>query len=179
LKYIGERLPAELFFKLVDEDYWSNIRILYKKHEDEFLKREKERLLSGNMKVERQFKIDKYSFENINTGYEFEKYLKTIFEKMGYEVEITKKSNDQGGDLIIEKDGERTVVQAKFYSNPVGNKAVQEVVAAIPYYKADKGMIVTNSTFTDSAVALAEANGIILINGDELDRIRSSILEIT
>jgi len=68
LKYIGERLPAELFFKLVDEDYWSNIRILYKKHEDEFLKREKERLLSGNMKVERQFKIDKYSFENINTA---------------------------------------------------------------------------------------------------------------
>jgi len=47
-------------------------------------------------------------------------------------------------------------MQAKYYTNPVGNKAIQEVVAAIPFYGANKGMVATNSPFTKSAIALAE-----------------------
>jgi HJR/Mrr/RecB family endonuclease len=137
----------------------------------------KKRLLKGNLEIERQLQIDKYAFENITTGYEFEEYLRSLFEGMGYIVNLTQKSNDQGGDLVIEKDRERTVVQAKFYSSPVGNKAVQEVVAAKSFYEANKGMIVTNSTYTNSAVALAEVNDITLIDGDELNRIRNAILE--
>lgn len=178
LKRIGNSLPSDVFFKLFyDKRFEGVYTFLKKKQEDEIIKKERERLLKGDLSKEKELEYDKYSFDNITNGYEFEKYLKTIFERMGYDVEVTNKSNDQGGDLIIEKDGERTVVQAKFYSNPVGNKAVQEVVAAKSYYKAEKGMIVTNSTFTNSAVALAEVNNIILIDGNELNRIRDAILE--
>ena len=38
---------------------------------------------------------------------------------------------DQGADLILKTPGIIYVVQAKFYGKPVGNKAVQEVVAAV------------------------------------------------
>lgn len=177
LRYIGENVSAKIFFQLLDDDFTENVRILLKIHENEVLQKEKERLLSGNMEKEKQLKYDKYSYDKIKTGYEFEEFLKNTFEKLGNVVELTKKSNDQGGDLILTKNGTRTVVQAKFYTNPVGNKAVQEVVAAKSFYKANKGMIVTNSTYTKSAISLAEVNDISLVDGDELDRIRNSIIE--
>jgi len=111
-----------------------------------------------------------YSFEEVTllSGQEFEAFLKNLFEKMGYKVELTKPSSDQGADLILDKNGERTVVQAKRYSNKVNNKAVQEVVAAINYYKADKGLVVTTSEFTSAAVKLANANNISLMDGNKL-----------
>lgn len=177
LKRIGNYLPSDVFFKLFSERRSEGTATLKKKQEDDVIQKEMERLLKGDLSKEKEQEYDKYSFDNITTGYEFEEYLKTIFERMGYDVEVTQKSNDQGGDLVIEKDGERTVVQAKFYSSPVGNKAVQEVVAAKSFYGANKGMIVTNSTYTNSAVALAEVNDITLIDGEELNRIRDAILE--
>jgi HJR/Mrr/RecB family endonuclease len=178
LKYFGQMLPAKLFFQLLDKDTEAeNEATLIKKHKEELLQKEKERLLGGDMAKEKRQKLDKYSFDNLKTGYEFEEYLKAIFEKMGHIVEVTKKSNDQGGDLVLEKNGTRTVVQAKFYNTPVGNKAVQEVVAAKSYYKAHKGMIVTNNTYTKSAIDLAEANDITLVDGDELKRMRNDIIE--
>ena len=42
------------------------------------------------------------------------------------------------------------------------------MVASIKYYKANDGMIVTNSDFTPSAIKLADSNGIRLINREKL-----------
>ncbi|MBA4183209.1 MAG: restriction endonuclease, partial [Acidobacteria bacterium] len=93
-------------------------------------------------------------FENIDqlNGYEFEDFLKTLFSKMGYQVEQTRLSGDQGADLVIVKFGEKTVIQAKRFGGKVGNKAVQEIMAAISLYEAQKGMVITNNYFTPAAV---------------------------
>ncbi|MDI6605571.1 MAG: restriction endonuclease [Candidatus Omnitrophota bacterium] len=114
-----------------------------------------------------------YSVESINTmnGFEFEFFLKLLFEKMGYKVTRTKLSGDQGADLIIDKYGESTVVQAKRYNSKVSNDAVQEVVASIKHYKAKKGIVITNSEFTNSAIELARSNNITLIDRKELNRL--------
>ncbi len=48
-------------------------------------------------------------------GYEFEDFLKNLFIKMGYQVEQTRLSGDQGADLVVVKFGEKTVIQAKRY----------------------------------------------------------------
>lgn len=111
-----------------------------------------------------------YSIEDIDlmSGYEFESFLKKLFEKMGYKVEHTKFTGDQGGDLVISKLGGKTVVQAKRCEVKVSNDAVQEVVASINYYKCNKGMVVTNSEFTTSAIELAKSNNITLIDGNKL-----------
>ena len=58
----------------------------------------------------------------------------------------------------------------KTTGSKVSNKAVQEVVASIPYYGADRGLVVTNS-FTNSAIKLAEANDIDLIDRYKLERL--------
>jgi len=102
------------------------------------------------------------------TGIEFENFLVKLFTKLGYSVKNIKSSHDQGADLIIEKFGEITVVQAKRYVHKVNNSAVQEVVASIKHYKANKGMVITTNDFTTSAVELAKSNNIILIDRKEL-----------
>ncbi len=93
-------------------------------------------------------------------GEEFEEYLKYHFEKLGYKAKTTPRSNDYGADLILTKDGDKIVVQAKRWNDPVGNTAVQEVVAAKAYYKANRAMVVTNSYFTSNARNLASVNNV-------------------
>lgn len=94
------------------------------------------------------------------TGLEFEKYLEILFHRLGYQVERTPYIGDQGADLILTRGGERTLVQAKRYKKPVGNKAVQEAAAARPHYGCHRAMIVTNSHLTKAALELARSNQI-------------------
>lgn len=103
------------------------------------------------------------------SGIEFEDFLGYFFEISGYVVTKTPKSGDQGADLILKKNNERIVVQAKCYSNQsVENKAVQEAIAAKLFYGADKAMVVTNSKFTRSAIQLANKSNVELWDGDRL-----------
>jgi restriction system protein len=105
-------------------------------------------------------------------GYEFEKCMKYVFEKLGYSVHHTPVSGDQGADLVLtSKNGLRIAVQTKRYSCSVSNKAVQEVVAAKAIYRCTNGMVVTNNYFTASAKELAKANGIELIDRNELKKL--------
>lgn len=126
-----------------------------------------ERNLSGkNLK-----RLDTFSINSLS-GYEFESLLEKIFKTMNYHVILTPKTQDQGADLIMERDNQRTVVQAKCYKNQnVGNGAVQEIVAAKKYYQADRALVVTNSFFTSSAIELAEINNVELWDGAILGQI--------
>ena len=113
--------------------------------------------------------IDKMS------GYDFEKFLKLVFEELGYKVREVGKVGDQGGDLIISKNGQSKIVQAKRSTSVIGNKAIQEAVAAIKFYKCDRASVVTNSVFTKSALSLAEVNDVDLIDSAGLKEILLSI----
>ena len=112
-------------------------------------------------------KIGIEDFTTLN-GYEFEEYLKNLFKVLGYTAVQTSLSGDQGADLILSKDDEKIVVQAKKYGGKVSNKAVQEIAAAKNYYEADKAMLVTSSSFTKSAIELAFSNDVELWDGRKL-----------
>lgn len=103
------------------------------------------------------------------TGVEFETYLARLFREHGFNnVRGTPATGDQGADLLCEKAGRTIVVQAKRYQGAVGNKAVQEVIAALTFYGGDEAWVVTNSRFTDSARALARKAGVCLVDGSDL-----------
>jgi restriction system protein len=68
-------------------------------------------------------------------------------------------------------------VQCKRQADAVGNGAVQAITAAKPLYRCDEAWVVTNSRFTRSAVELARANKVTLIEGKELDRLGENLLE--
>ena len=107
------------------------------------------------------------------TGAQFEEYLCEHFKKHGYSVKLTPQTNDYGADLVIEKGSVKTVVQAKRYNTKVSNKAIQEIVGAMGYYKANNAMVITNSFFTKNAYALASANGVELWDRNKLIEIFS------
>ncbi len=97
-------------------------------------------------------------------GYELEKYLAAVFSSLGYTVEETGKSGDQGVDLVVQRNGLRTAIQVKGYLNNVSNDAVQQVVAGMKIYSCRNCAVITNSKFTSSAIELATANRCRLID---------------
>ena len=143
-----------------------------------------EKIKEENRKIKEEFEIEEFERNLLNpssqkqkieignfttlNGYEFEEYLVNLFKILGYTAVQTSLSGDQGADLILSKDDEKIVVQAKKYDGKVSNKAVQEIAAAKNYYDADKAMLVTNSSFTKSAIELAFSNDVELWDGRKL-----------
>jgi len=116
--------------------------------------------------------IDKMSKDlNYNDDmdpYEYEHFCAEQFKKNKWDAEATQGSSDQGVDVIASKGGITLVGQCKKFAKPVGNKAVQEVVAGMKYYQANKGIVIAPNGFTKSAEKLAEANDILLIHHSEI-----------
>ena len=100
--------------------------------------------------------------------YDYEDFCANEFNKSGWSASSTKNSSDQGIDVIAKRKNETLVAQCKKYSKPVGNKAVQEVVAGISFYKADVGIVIATNGYTKSAKSLASANNIKLIHHSEI-----------
>src|SRR5512135_3896438 len=70
------------------------------------------------------------------SGVEFEELLLVHYKNLGYRGSMTTKTGDYGADLVLEKDSQRIVVQAKRWKNVVGIEAVQQIIGAIKYYGA-------------------------------------------
>lgn len=90
------------------------------------------------------------------SGIEFENYLKELYIKLGYNATTTNNSHDFGADIVAIRDNEKLCIQAKRYNKnkSVGISAVQEVIGSLNYYKANKGIVITTSNFTKSAIQL-------------------------
>lgn len=101
----------------------------------------------------------------VTNGQEYEYFVAEYLRRTGYsQVTVTKGSGDYGVDILATKNGIKYAVQCKYYSSPVSLKAVQEVVAGAPCYGCNAAMVVTNTTFTKSAIKLAAANGVTLLS---------------
>ena len=136
------------------------------------------RYLAGDFSIEEEIELAKICYDEVKTGLDFEVYLENLFTKLGYFVTRTKSTCDQGADLIINNEDEIVVAQAKFYTGKVGNGAIQEVNAAVKYYSADRGMVVTNSTFTKAAIDLADSNNIELVDFSKLEELKEKYKSI-
>jgi restriction system protein len=108
---------------------------------------------------------------NVTTGMDYERFCAERLRSAGWDAKLTKATGDQGTDIVAEHSrqrGQRIVIRCKFYTSPVGNKAVQEVVAARLHERADRGVVVTNASYTKSARQLAGTTGVIRLHHDEL-----------
>jgi hypothetical protein len=98
-------------------------------------------------------------------GAEFEGFLAEVFETLGFSVQTTKASGDQGVDLIVVKGDNRLAIQAKGYEGSVGNTAVQEAFSGMTFYGCNSCVVITNSEFTRGAYELAKGTGCYLVDG--------------
>jgi hypothetical protein len=113
------------------------------------------------------------------SGLEFEGFLEELFNSMGYDAWQTDKSGDQGADVIAEKVGEKVAIQAKNKNSKTLNSAVQEVKAAMEHYNCNKGMVVSTSSYTDSAKELANSNNIELWRREKIMNAKEKYLDET
>ena len=109
-------------------------------------------------------------------GIKFESSCKQILRSKGWQVEETSITGDQGVDLIASLQELRICIQCKDHIKPIGNRAVQEISAGKIYWKGTHAVLVSKSGFTRSAVKLAKANRVILVNDKQLVNIEKFFL---
>lgn len=104
--------------------------------------------------------------------YEFEEFISQLFQKMGFETEVTSKTGDYGVDVIAKNSFETIAIQVKKYSdsNYVGNVDVQKLIGGMSYvnYRADRGILVTTSDFTKNAIEQSRGNPVELWNFEKI-----------
>ena len=100
--------------------------------------------------------------------FDYERHCALLLEQAGWDARVTQASGDQGADIIATKGGRKIVVQCKLYSQPVGNKAVQEIYTAKQHQQADEAIVVSNAGYTIPARQLAATTGVHLLHHQEL-----------
>ena len=118
------------------------------------------------------------------TGFPFEKLVGSIFEKRGYSVEtgviVQGKCVQHEVDVVARKPGEMLMIECKFHSDYLANSGVQvplyihsrflDVKAAweAQYGKniQYRGGVVTNTRFSDDAIAYGTCAGILVLSWD-------------
>lgn len=110
------------------------------------------------------------------SGQDFERFLSSLFYRMGYKNKVTKGSYDFGADLSVSDGRTKIVIQAKRYNSKVGIKAVQEVFSAMHYYDAQQAYVFTNSYYTKSARLLAQKLDVKLYDRNQMEVLRRKYL---
>lgn len=109
----------------------------------------------------------------------FERLVIDLLIAMGYGgsrasvVQAVGRSGDEGIDGVINEDMlglDVVYVQAKRWANPVGRPAVQAFTGSLEGRRANKGVLVTSSSFTKDASDFVQLVGkrIVLIDGEDL-----------
>jgi restriction system protein len=111
--------------------------------------------------------------------FRFEQVVVDLLFAMGYggsraeAATVTKRSNDEGIDGIINEDRlglDVIYVQAKRWQNTVGRKEIQSFVGALAGKQANKGVFITTSMYTQDAKIYVENidTKVVLIDGQRL-----------
>ena len=99
---------------------------------------------------------------------EFEEYIASLFDALGYESKVVGKAHDGGVDVVAKKDGDEVYIQCKKYNKgKVNVHDVRDFVGAIAG-RVSKGYFITTSIFTLDAIKYSENQPIELIDGKKL-----------
>ncbi|WP_426803609.1 restriction endonuclease [Xanthomonas campestris] len=120
----------------------------------------------------RRFLETRISLESLAAGgwRQFELLVGEAFRRQGYSVEETGLGGADGGiDLILRKDGRRTLVQCKQWTRQqVGVSVVREMFGLLAHHQAHAVKIVCIGSYTKDAERFAQGKPIELIGGEKL-----------
>ncbi|MBB5858380.1 restriction endonuclease [Xanthomonas arboricola] len=120
----------------------------------------------------RRFLETRTTLESLAAGgwRQFELLVGEAFRRQGYSVEETGLGGADGGiDLILRKDGRRTLVQCKQWKRQqVGVSVVREMYGLLAHHQAHAVKIACIGTYTKDAERFAEGKPIELISGEQL-----------
>ncbi|MFZ0744515.1 MAG: restriction endonuclease [Terracidiphilus sp.] len=107
---------------------------------------------------------------------DFEQLVAQLFEwefvKEGVEVRVTRVSRDRGVDAVLfDPDplrGGKYVLQAKRYTKPVDVAAVRDLFGTVMNEGANRGILITTSSYGPDSYAFAKDKPISLVDGSNL-----------
>jgi len=110
-------------------------------------------------------------------GHAFEDVVESLLRKMNFHVEGRSTAADGGIDMIaIKYDaivGGKYIIQCKRFSGSIGNSFIRDLFGVVHSENANKGILITNSSFTREAQRFAEGKPIELIDGGKLQELLS------
>ncbi len=99
---------------------------------------------------------------------DFETLACDLHARMGYEVETTSYSGDNGADGFLRKDGELTILQAKRVRGSVGEPILRDLFGTMHSFDAKFGVVVTTGKVSQQARTWSANKPIRIIELDEL-----------
>ncbi len=84
-------------------------------------------------------------------GWQFEQEVAKIFISKGFNATVTRATGDGGVDIILEKDGFRSIVQCKHHNNPVGPNDARALWGCKDDFQADEVILIASSGITKGA----------------------------
>ncbi|QYZ70939.1 restriction endonuclease [Neotabrizicola shimadae] len=102
---------------------------------------------------------------------EFEAWCRRALSRSDWNARIAPAGAAQAATILAERDGVTMAVQCRLSAQPVGTKAVQEVLTARRLYQRQIAVVVSNEGFMPLARSMAQAEGVCLLHHSELDGI--------
>lgn len=81
---------------------------------------------------------------------------------------MTRRTGDEGVDLVLDREGERSIAQCKRYRGQIGQPLVRDFYGALVHENAKRGYFVTTGRFSLPAQTWAEGKNITLVDGVDL-----------
>jgi len=81
----------------------------------------------------------------------FEETVGSVFKSLGYHIQVTGYSGDDGVDVILENESSKIGVQVKRYRNSIKVEQIRSLVGALVLKGMTKGIFVSTSTFQSGA----------------------------
>ncbi len=115
------------------------------------------------------------------SGFPFERFLAEVFRAHGWsvqtEVTLMGRCAPHEVDVLMEKDGKRVGIEAKFHNDPSGKTDIKDALYVHARYedlkrapetssRVDEGCLVTNTRFTRNAIRYAQCSNLRLIGWD-------------
>lgn len=124
--------------------------------------------------VLKQATQEKASLEYIRTlsWREFEEFVRELFKSKGYAAQTTKYGPDNGKDMILEKNGMKSIAQCKHWrTEQVGVAVAREMIGVLEADKeASHVFLITSGSFSNDAILFRQqvADKLTLIDGNEI-----------
>ena len=113
--------------------------------------------------------------EHDRSGISFEMKCRKLLKDMGFVTVMTAATSDGGIDIIATRSepilSGKYVIQCKDWQDSVGVKTVRELYGVMVSEDANKGILITSSRFTRTALDFAKDKRLELIDGTDLERI--------
>lgn len=112
------------------------------------------------------------------TWRQFESFTAEAYKRQGYNVIETPEGPDNGVDLVMHREGEKTYVQCKHWkATSVGAEKIRELLGSVTAGGAHNGIFVTSGYYTSPAKEFARNCGIALVDGDGLAALVGGMIE--